>query len=176
MGIEIERKFLLLGDGWRAAAHRAIPMAQGYLNDLSVVDAGAQKASVRVRLEGQAAALNLKSRQIGHTRQEFEYPIPVADARDLLKLCVGGLVEKTRHLVQVGAHLWEIDEFAGDNAGLVVAEIELDHADEAFERPAWLGRQVTGSQRYYNLALAQRPYSQWSEDERRAADIGQGPL
>ncbi len=172
MGIEIERKFLLADEGWRAAAHRAIPMAQGYLNDLSVVAGGAQKASVRVRIEGQTAALNLKSRETGHTRQEFEYPIPVADAQALLKLCVGGLVEKTRHLVQVGAHLWEIDEFAGENAGLVVAEIELDHADEVFERPAWLGRQVTDSLRYYNLALAQRPYSQWSEDERSAADVG----
>jgi len=171
MGIEIERKFLLVGDGWRAAAHRTIPMAQGYLNDLSAVAGGAQKASVRIRIEGETAALNIKSRETGHTRQEFEYPIPVADARALLKLCVGGLVEKTRHLVQVGNHLLEIDEFAGDNAGLVVAEIELGHAEEAFERPAWLGRQVTDSMRYYNLALAQRPYSQWSEDERRAADV-----
>lgn len=176
MGIEIERKFLLANDAWRAVAHRAIPMAQGYLNDLSVVESGAQKASVRVRIEGGQAALNIKSRELGHTRQEFEYPIPVADAQALLKLCVGGLVEKTRHLVRVGAHLWEIDEFAGDNAGLVVAEIELGHAEEAFERPAWLGRQVTDSLRYYNLALAQRPYSQWSEDERAAADIGRGPL
>lgn len=171
MGIEIERKFLLANDGWRAAVHRAIPMAQGYLNDLAVVEGGAQKASVRVRIEGQSATLNFKSRQAGPTRQEFEYPIPVADARALLELCVGGLVEKTRHLVQVGAHLWEIDEFAGDNAGLVVAEIELGHADEPFERPPWLGRQVTDRLRYYNLALAGRPYSQWSEDERNATDV-----
>lgn len=166
MGIEIERKFLLANEDWRAAAHRAIPMAQGYLNDLSVVSGGAQLASVRVRLEGDAAALNIKSRQLGHTRQEFEYPIPVADAQALLRLCVGGRVEKTRHLVQVGAHLWEIDAFAGDNAGLVVAEIELAHADEPFERPAWLGAEVTDQPRYYNLALADRPYAQWSAAER----------
>src|SRR5215468_6177041 len=100
MGIEIERKFLLAGDGWRAAAHRAIPMAQGYLNDLSVVAGSVKKASVRVRIEGESAALNIKSRQTGHTRQEFEYPIPVADAQALLQLCIGGRVEKTRHLVQ----------------------------------------------------------------------------
>ncbi|HCR35074.1 MAG TPA: CYTH domain protein, partial [Stenotrophomonas sp.] len=89
MGIEIERKFLVTHDGWRAAAHRVIPMAQGYINDMGSLDRGTQNASVRVRIEGDHAALNLKSRTIGHTRQEFDYPIPVADARELLALCVG---------------------------------------------------------------------------------------
>ncbi|MDG2525025.1 CYTH domain-containing protein [Stenotrophomonas sp. HITSZ_GD] len=161
MGIEIERKFLVTGDGWRAAAHAVVPMAQGYINDAAALDSGAQKASVRVRIQGDAAYLNLKSREPGHTRQEFDYPIPVDDARALLALCVGGLVDKRRHLVRHGNHLWEVDEFLGENAGLVVAEIELDHAEEAFARPAWLGEEVTDDVRYYNLALAAHPYGRW---------------
>ncbi|MGY1531205.1 CYTH domain-containing protein [Luteimonas sp. A649] len=166
MAIEIERKFLVTGDGWRAAAHAVVSMAQGYLNDQSSMDEGRQRASVRVRLEGEGAFLNIKSRELGHTRQEFEYPLPVGEARDLLALCVGGLVEKRRHLVRHGGHLWEVDEFLGDNAGLVVAEIELGSADETFEHPDWLGVEATDCPRYYNLALAARPYSQWSGAER----------
>jgi adenylate cyclase len=169
MGIEIERKFLVSGNAWRAAAERVQPMAQGYLNDLGAVEGGTQKASVRVRIEGGRAFLNIKSREAGHTRQEFDYPLPVEDARQLLELCVGGLVDKRRHYVRHEGHLWEVDEFLGDNAGLVVAEIELDSADEAFVRPAWLGEEVTDSQRYYNLALAERPYARWSAAERGSA-------
>ncbi|SDQ56624.1 adenylate cyclase [Pseudoxanthomonas sp. CF385] len=171
MGIEVERKFLVAGDGWRAAAREVVPMAQGYINDMGAIDRGEQKASVRVRIQGEAAFLNLKSRELGHTRQEFDYPIPVADARALLALCVGGVVDKRRHYVEHEGHLWEVDEFLGDNAGLVVAEIELDHADEAFVKPAWIGKQVTDAARYYNLALASRPYSAWSDDERTATDL-----
>ena len=170
MPIEIERKFLVTGAGWREAAHTVVPMAQGYLNDQSSMDEGRQRASVRVRLEGDRAFLNIKSRELGHTRQEFEYPLPVDEARQLLALCVGGLVEKRRHLVRHGAHLWEVDEFLGDNAGLVVAEIELGSADEAFERPGWAGEEATDCPRYYNLALASRPYSQWSDAERAGPD------
>lgn len=166
MPIEIERKFLPRHDGWRAAAHAVLPMAQGYINDQDAMDRGAQRASVRVRLQGETAWLNLKSRELGASRQEFEYPIPPEDARALLALCVGGRIEKRRHLVRHGAHLWEIDEFLGDNAGLVVAEIELGAVDEAFERPDWLGAEVTDLPRYYNLALAARPYARWREDER----------
>lgn len=161
MSIEIERKFLVTGDGWRAAAHRVIPMAQGYINDQAAMDSGAQKASVRVRIQDQEAFLNLKSRELGHTRQEFEYPLPLDDARALLALCVGGLIDKRRHLVQHQGHLWEVDEFLGDNAGLVVAEIELESADEAFAKPDWIGAEVTDDARYYNLALASHPFSQW---------------
>ena len=171
MAIEIERKFLVASDAWRAAAHAVVPMAQGYLNDLATVDSGAMRASVRVRIAGDTAFLNLKSRELGRSRQEFDYPIPVADARALLELCVGGAIDKRRHLVRHAGHLWEVDEFLGDNAGLVVAEIELAHADETFERPAWLGREATDAPRYYNLALASRPYSQWSDDERAAIDL-----
>ncbi|WP_369976172.1 CYTH domain-containing protein [Xanthomonas bundabergensis] len=161
MPLEIERKFLVTGDGWRAAAHRVIPMAQGYINDQAAMDSGAQRASVRVRIQDEEAFLNLKSRELGHTRQEFEYPLPLDDARALLALCVGGLIDKRRHLVRHQGHLWEVDEFLGDNAGLVVAEIELDSADEAFARPDWIGAEVTDDARYYNLALASHPFSQW---------------
>ena len=168
MPIEIERKFLVTSDAWRAAAHQTVPMAQGYLNDLAAMDTGAMKASVRVRIAGDAAHLNLKSRELGHTRQEFEYPIPLEDARALLALSVGGLVDKRRHHVEFEGHLWEVDEFLGDNAGLFVAEIELQSADETFERPAWIGAEVTDAQRYYNLALAERPYAQWTNEEKHA--------
>ncbi|KRG39321.1 CYTH domain protein [Stenotrophomonas pictorum JCM 9942] len=166
MGIEIERKFRVRGDGWRAAAHAVIPMAQGYLNDVGAMDSGAQKASVRVRIQGEAAYLNIKSRQLGHTRQEFEYPVPVGEARELLALCVGGLIDKRRHLVRHDGLLWEVDEFLGENAGLVVAEVELESADQVFDKPDWAGAEVTDELRYYNLALASRPYAQWSAEER----------
>ncbi|MEG3048903.1 MAG: CYTH domain-containing protein [Thermomonas sp.] len=174
MGIEIERKFLLVDDGWRSLAHEVVPMAQGYLNDLAMVDSGAMQASVRVRIEGDAAFLNIKSREAGPSRQEFEYEVPLADARALLALCVGGKIDKRRHYVRHAGHLWEIDEFLGDNAGLVVAEIELGSVDEAFAKPDWLGAEATHAQRYYNLALASRPYSQWSGDERLALDLTEG--
>lgn len=171
MGIEIERKFLVTGDGWRHAAHKVVPMAQGYLNDLAMVDGGAMNASVRVRIEGEEARLNIKSRELGASRQEFDYLIPVVDARALLALSVGGLIDKRRHYVDFEGHLWEVDEFLGENAGLVVAEIELSRVDETFARPDWLGAEATHAQRYYNLALASRPYSQWSDDERKALDL-----
>ena len=164
MAIEIERKFLVTGDGWRTAAHDVIPMAQGYINDMGALDRGDQKASVRVRIEGDGAALNLKSRTLGRSRQEFDYPIPVADARDLLALCVGGIVEKRRHLVNHDGLLWEVDEFLGDNAGLVVAEVELDDADQEVTLPDWAGEDVTDQARYYNVALAAPPYTRWNGD------------
>ena len=166
MGIEIERKFLVTGDGWRTAAHAVIPMAQGYINDLGAMDRGEQKASVRVRIQGDVAYLNIKSRELGHTRQEFDYPVPVNEARELLVLCVGGLIDKRRHLVRHGGLLWEVDEFLGDNAGLVVAEVELESADQPFDKPDWAGMEVTDELRYYNLALASHPYTQWSAGER----------
>jgi len=161
MGLEIERKFLVTSDAWRAAAHAVIPMAQGYVNDTAAIESGAQKASVRVRIQGDTAFINLKSREIGHTRQEFDYPIPVEDARALLALCVGGLIDKRRHLVRHGGLLWEVDEFLGDNAGLVVAEVELEHADQPIDLPEWAGDEVTDDVRYYNLALAAHPYTTW---------------
>ena len=166
MPLEIERKYRVTSDAWRDQAHEVMPMAQGYLNDTASLDSGAQKASVRVRIQGEQAFLNLKSREIGHTRQEFDYPIPVDEARALLALCVGGLIDKRRHLVRHGGLLWEVDEFLGDNAGLVVAEVELEHADQAIDLPEWAGEEVTDQVRYYNLALAARPYRQWPDGEK----------
>jgi adenylate cyclase len=171
MAIEIERKFLLKNDAWRAQVHESVPMAQGYLNDLALVNAGAMRASIRVRLEGEQARLNIKSRELGASRQEFEYPVPVSDANALLALCVGGLVEKTRHYLHHAGHLWEIDEFHGSNAGLVVAEIELQDENEVFAHPKWLGAEATHAPRYYNLALADRPFSAWNDAERQALDL-----
>jgi adenylate cyclase len=161
MPLEIERKFLVSGDAWRGRATRVVEMAQAYLNDLATLDAGAMNVSVRVRIQGDEAYLNMKSREAGTTRQEFDYPIPVADARALLALAVGGRIEKRRHYVEHGGRVFEVDEFLGDNAGLVVAELELEAADAAYERPDWLGAEVTDDTRYYNLALASRPYRSW---------------
>jgi len=166
MAIEIERKFLVATDAWRAAAHERSRIAQGYLNDARSVANGDANCSVRIRLAGDAAFLNIKSRELGASRQEFEYPVPVADAGNLLQLCVGGRIDKTRHFVRHDGHLWEVDEFHGDNNGLVVAEIELEREDEPFSRPDWLGNEVTELVRYYNLALADRPYSQWRDEEK----------
>lgn len=167
MGIEIERKFLPLDESWRQGIERSVRMAQGYLNDLGAVESGRQRCSVRVRIAGDEAFLNMKSRELGCTRLEFDYPIPLADAEALLGLCTGGLIDKTRHYLRHGGFLWEIDEFLGDNAGLVVAEIELPIADAEFARPAWVGTEVTELRRYYNLALAERPWSRWSDEEKR---------
>ena len=165
VAIEIERKFRVLDDGWRAGVVKSVRMAQGYINDMDALRAGRQNASVRVRIAGDQAFINLKSRELGRSRQEFDYAIPVADAQALLALCVGGLIDKVRHYIPQDDLTWEVDEFAGDNAGLVVAELELPTVDREFARPAWLGREVTEEQRFYNLALAERPYSRWSAVE-----------
>lgn len=160
MGIEIERKFLLGSDDWRAQAIRSEYFCQGYLTEKG-------PASVRVRVSGNDARLNIKAAVIGSARAEYEYPIPLAEAREMLeKLCLRPVIEKTRYWVPVGPHTWEIDVFAAENAGLVVAEIELSHPDERFEHPAWLGREVTEEHRYYNNQLARRPYAQWQAHER----------
>ena len=165
MGIEIERKFLVTDERWRDGVLKSVRMAQGYINDMAALREARQNASVRVRIAGDAAFLNLKSREPGHTRQEFDYPIPVADAEALLALCVGGRIDKVRHYVEVEGHTFEVDEFRGENAGLVVAELELASAGQAYPRPDWLGQEVTEELRYYNLALAERPYSRWSAQE-----------
>ena len=163
MATEIERKFLVIATSWREQSHKVIAMAQGYLNDQVAIVEGRELASTRVRVQGDTAYINIKSREIGPSRQEFEYNIDYADGKALLSLCVGGVIEKNRHLVRVGTHLWEVDEFLGDNAGLVVAEIELTSVDEYFQRPAWIGQEVTDDWRYYNSALANYPYRTWEE-------------
>lgn len=154
MGIEIERKFLVQGDGWRQGPERQRRLSQGYLSRDPA-------RTVRVRVAGEQAFLTIKGQTRGASRAEFEYPIPLSDAQALLGLCDGPLVDKTRHLVEVAGHLWEVDEFHGDNAGLVLAEIELDSEGETFERPAWLGAEVTGDGRYVNANLAAHPFKSW---------------
>ena len=152
--IENERKFLLADDSWRPLVKRKAYMAQGYL--------GGTNASVRLRVAGVDAWLNIKSRTLGTTRLEFEYPIPRGDAEQMLReLGDGPLVSKMRHYVHIESHTFEIDEFDGDNQGLIVAEVELEHADQDFPRPAWLGQEVTDDARYYNSNLVRRPYASW---------------
>jgi adenylate cyclase len=118
--------------------------------------------AIRVRIKGESAEINIKHTRDGISRLEYEYEIPLDDAQEILdQVALKPLIDKTRHHVVHGKHLWEIDEFYGDNAGLLVAEIELDSADEAFERPAWLGEEVSLDQRYYNSNLSKQPYTQW---------------
>ncbi|MFC4253238.1 CYTH domain-containing protein [Sinimarinibacterium flocculans] len=158
MALEIERKFLVVGDDWRAQVSRAARMRQGYLSR----EAG--RASVRVRVEDDRATLNIKAAVVGSARAEYEYAIPVGEACELLEtLCVGRL-EKIRHYIERDGIVWEVDEFTGDNAGLIVAEVELSAVDQAFVRPQWLGRELTDDRRYYNHHLALHPYRSWDAD------------
>lgn len=157
MALEIEHKFLLANDGWRSEIKRSVHYKQGYLS-------GSPLSSVRVRISDSHAWLNIKSTTIGTHRQEFEYEIPLADANTILDdLCHKPLIEKTRHFVYRGAHVWEIDEFMGDNAGLIVAEIELSQIGESFEKPDWLGMEVTEDLRYYNNNLTKHPFKDWEK-------------
>ncbi len=161
MAIEIERKFLVVNDDWRALVEKSVKMAQGYL--------GGTHCSVRVRVAENSAFLNIKSRELGVMRQEFEYPVPIPDGETLLRqFGEGAAIIKTRHYVrhmdQNGAPLtFEIDEFDGDNLGLIVAEIELKSVDQVFGRPAWLGIEVTDEARYYNSNLVIEPYCRWQK-------------
>jgi adenylate cyclase len=157
MGREIERKFLVKGEGWREAATRRTRMRQGYLSD-------GMSRSIRIRLEGDRAAINIKSSRDGIQRLEFEYPVPVEDAVAMLDhVALKPLIEKTRYEVPVGEHLWEVDVFEGDNSGLIVAEVELGAVDEVFERPEWAGEEVSHDHRYYNVSLREKPYKSWKE-------------
>ena len=170
MGIEIERKFLLDNDGWRGAIERSESIAQGYLVGAQALRDGSARASVRARLAGEQAWLNIKAATPGIARAEFEYAIPVADAKVLLATLCDGVLEKTRHHVHVDGVLFEIDEFLGDNSGLIVAEVELPAVDASFPRPTWLGREVSALTRYYNVNLIAHPYRHWSPAERAAED------
>jgi adenylate cyclase len=154
MAIEIERKFLLANHAWRAHSDRSVRMAQGYL--------GGTHCSIRVRVAENGAFLNIKSRELGISRQEFEYPIPESDAQSLLKqFADGNAIVKTRHFVRYDSVVFEIDVFEGENAGLVVAEVELASVDQQFTAPPWLGSEVTHDARYYNSNLVALPFSRW---------------
>jgi adenylate cyclase len=158
MATEIERKFLPSGDDWRRYATARTLLRQGYL-------ANNERCSVRVRVAGgDVGWLSVKAMTPGLARAEYEYPMPLADANAMLDaLCARPFIEKWRHIVPYGAHEWEIDEFLGDNAGLVVAEVELDRVDEVPEMPPWIGREVTDDVRFYNFSLAERPWSTFRE-------------
>lgn len=155
MGIEIERKFLVHGEGWRQQASAQTRFSQGYLSRDPA-------RTVRVRIAGEQAFLTIKGATTGASRAEFEYGIPLADARQLLAISDGPVVEKIRHLCPHEGMTWEVDEFLDANAGLVVAEIELQSEGQAFGRPAWLGEEVTGDARYVNANLAVHPFTRWA--------------
>lgn len=164
MAREIERKFLVSGQAWKALAFKHTHFAQGYLNDIQDCTS---KSSVRVRIEGDKANLNIKSLEIGLSRDEYEFVIPMHEAQKILKtLTVGPVIEKVRYLVRYGNHIWEIDEFQGDNAGLVIAEVEMDSENDQILMPAWAGAEVTHEARFYNVSLSRYPYKDWSEDEK----------
>jgi adenylate cyclase len=154
MATEIERKFLVQGTEWRQGT--GVPFSQGYLNR-------DKERTVRVRIAGDKAFLTIKGMSRGASRTEFEYEIPVADAGELLKLSDGPVVQKTRYFVFYDGSTWEVDEFHGDNDGLVIAEIELTSEDQPFSHPPWLGNEVTHDSRYFNSSLATYPYSKWRD-------------
>lgn len=155
MALEIERKFLPRDDRWRADVEHSTPMKQAYL--------GGDGVSIRVRLAGDQATINIKQLRLGRQREEFEYPVPLEDGLRLYALAGGGKVAKTRHYVHHGGLLWEIDEFEERNAGLVVAEVELDAVDQQVALPDWVGEEVTDVDRYYNIALAIAPFDTWEK-------------
>lgn len=152
MGVEIERKFLVLGEH---PMNEGVEMMQAYLSK-------DPERTIRVRLEDDKAALTIKGATLGITRLEYEYEIPFEEARELLDLTVDGIVEKTRYYHRADSHLWEIDVFKRHNKGLVVAEIELKDENEVFEKPSWVGEEVTHDARYANSSLSTTPYKDWS--------------
>ena len=149
---EIERKFLVIGDFRRSG--QPVLYRQGYLNTDPL-------RTVRVRCAGDNAWLTVKGKTVGFSRDEFEYPIPITEAKELIGLCEGSIVEKYRHMVESGGLTWEVDEFRGENEGLVIAEIELESEGVRFTLPDWTGREVTGDLRFYNSNLSECPYRQW---------------
>ncbi len=158
MSFEIERKFLVCGE-FKSQAYDSSRIRQGYISS-------GGGATVRVRVRDDKGYLTIKGRSdaAGLSRYEFETEVPLSDALDLMKLCEPGVIDKTRYLVRAGRHVFEVDEFYGDNAGLVMAEVELSDEKEAFEKPVFIGREVTGDRRYYNSHLRVYPYKLWREE------------
>lgn len=155
MPTEIERKFLVKSDAWREGAEGE-RIVQGYL-------CREEGRTVRVRIKGAKGFLTIKGSSEGISRKEFEYEIPIGEAEELLPLCKPPLLDKVRYERRHGGHLWEIDEFSGESEGLIVAEIELEDEAEEFEKPAWLGEEVSDDSRYYNACLADHPWSRWGK-------------
>lgn len=156
MALEIERKFLVTDDSYKAIAFHSDRIAQGY-----ICREGGNSARVRVRGEKGYITIKGPSTDDGLSRYEWEKEIPASEAWELMKLCHGGIIDKTRYLVKSGRHTFEVDEFHGDNEGLVVAEVELEELDEKFECPQFIGKEVTGEKRYYNSHLTRMPYKLW---------------
>ncbi len=152
MALEIERKFLVISKEWQTIA--GVTFSQGYLNR-------DKDRTVRVRIAGNQGFLTIKGATNGATRAEYEYEIPLTDAESLLEMCERPIIQKIRRIYEHQGFKWEIDEFQGENAGLVVAEIELSDENQTFEKPSWIGEEVTYDQRYFNSNLAQNPYSTW---------------
>jgi CYTH domain-containing protein len=161
MSVEIERKFLVKGNAWRGKAE-GIFYRQGYLSLK-------KEHVVRIRAVGEKAYLTVKSTSKGASRVEFEYPIPLQDAEYMLNhLCEKPLIEKKRYTFESGGMTWEVDEFFNENAGLILAEVELTSEDQSLELPSWIGREVTGDSRFYNSSLIRKPYSKWTDDSRQS--------
>lgn len=156
MAIEIERKFLVQGDGWRALG-TGVSYRQGYIMS-------SQGKTVRVRRAGDRGYLTIKGGTQGISRHEFEYEIPLSDAEELLEMCDRPLIEKTRYKILHHELVWEVDEFWGDNEGLIIAEVELTDPDQPLHLPAWVDREVSSDRRYFNAALARQPYRSWPAD------------
>lgn len=155
MPVEIERKFLVRNDGWRADVEEETRILQGYLADGPL-------ATVRARIKGDLAYLTIKGATSGISRSEYEYRIPVEDAEAMLReMAISSVIEKVRYRVRVGRQIWDLDVFAGENQGLVMAEIELDAEDADFQLPDWAGEEVSDDPRYFNAALAKHPYTRW---------------
>ena len=154
MALEVERKFLVTGDEWRKA--EGTVQRQGYLSTQP-------ERTVRVRIEGDKATLTIKGLTHGATRSEYEYDIPLQEAAELLRLCEPPLIEKVRRRLEHDGLVWEVDEFLGDNQGLVVAEIELDREDRSFTKPSWVGEEVTHDPRFYSANLVENPFTKWQD-------------
>lgn len=156
MAVEIERKFLIKNDSWKKEFSSRNKIIQGYLNSIP-------ERTVRIRITKNKGFLTVKSKNKGSFRKEFEYEIPLLDAKELVLLCEQPIIEKTRHLINQGIHIWEIDVFEGENKGLEVAEIELSQENETFSIPSWIGKEVTEETKYYNSQLIENPFSNWSK-------------
>lgn len=156
MAQEIEKKFLVKGDSFKADAFKATRITQGYLSSVP-------ERTVRVRVKGDKGFITIKGigNASGASRYEWEKEIPVSEVKELLELCEPGVIDKTRYLLKAGERTFEVDEFYGDNEGLTVAEVELPSEDAPFDRPSWLGEEVTGQTRYYNSMLMKNPYKNW---------------
>ena len=161
MAQEIEKKILVTSDAYKATALNKIRITQGYLSSVP-------ERTVRVRIKGESGFLTIKGigNDSGASRYEWEMEIPVAEAEDLMKICEPGVIDKTRYEVPSDEHRWEVDEFHGDNEGLVVAELELASETEPFTKPGWIGKEVTGQVNYYNAMLMKNPYTIWQETQR----------